>query len=290
MSAPLPRGARAPGRAAWVNGALVRGAEASLSLWDRGARDGQGLFETVRVYDGEPFAWELHLERLVLSAAILGFPVPAAPSVLLNAIGQVLDAEGLRDAVARLTITRGIAGGHPTRAGAWVEAEPVSARLWPGTRAGAARVRISRAPFEPGPLGAHKTTSRLAYALASDEARAAGADEALLLSPAGEVLEGASSNVFVVARGGVVTPPLARGILPGITRALVLGSCAARGLPAHEGALRLDDLLGADEVFLTNSVQEIVRVGTLDGHPLGDTGVARSLAEDHRRRRAGARG
>ena len=95
----------------------------------------------------------------------------------------MLSAEGLGDAVARLTITRGIPGGRPVRAGAWVEAEPLAARLWPGTRADGARVVCSRVPFEPGPLGAHKTTSRLAYALAGEEARAAGADEALRLVP-----------------------------------------------------------------------------------------------------------
>ena len=80
MTLPLPPGVRGPDKLACVNGSLVRGEDAVLSLWDRGARDGGAIFETVRVYAGEPFAWERHLERLVLSAAELGFPVPPSPA------------------------------------------------------------------------------------------------------------------------------------------------------------------------------------------------------------------
>ncbi|MEK7329699.1 MAG: aminotransferase class IV, partial [Candidatus Eisenbacteria bacterium] len=132
--------ARAPERTLWINGRLCRGDDAALSLFDRGARDGEGLFETLRVYDGRPFLWERHMERLVLSAAVLGFPVPASPVTLREALDQVLAADGLADAVARITVTRGIPGGRPTRTGAWVEVEPLAARLWRGTRAGAATV------------------------------------------------------------------------------------------------------------------------------------------------------
>lgn len=274
-ASPTPR---APGRVVWINGRLCRGDEASLSLFDRGARDGEGLFETVRVYGGHPFAWERHMERLILSAAVLGFPVPASPRVLRDALRQVLAEEGLTDAVARLTVTRGIPGGRPTRTGAWVEVEPLSGRVWSGTRSGAATVIVSKRPFEPGPLGAHKTTSRLAYHLAREEARVARADETLLVSPAGEALEGAVSNVFAVVRGEVMTPPLISGILPGITRALVLDLCGGAGLPARERPMSLADLRAADEVFLTNAVQEIVPVGMLDGRAIAGPATDRSVA------------
>src|SRR5258708_39015411 len=100
------------------------------------------------------------MARLVLAAANLGFPVPSAPSRLRHARAQVLAADGLSDAVARMTVTRGVAGGRPTRTGAWVEAEPLAGRLWHGARHGGVTVVISRRPFHPGPLGAFKTTSR----------------------------------------------------------------------------------------------------------------------------------
>jgi len=179
-------------------------------------------------------------------------------------------------------------GGRPTRTGAWVEVEPIPARLWRGTRAGAATLIVSRRPFEPGPLGPHKTTSRLAYHLAREEARGARADEALLVSPAGQVLEGAVSNVFAVSGGEVRTPPLASGILPGITRALVLRLCAAAGIPTREQTLTLADLRAADEIFLTNSVQEVVAVGGFDGHAPRGQGLSRRLLEAYRAEVAGA--
>jgi branched-subunit amino acid aminotransferase/4-amino-4-deoxychorismate lyase len=271
-----------PQRALWINGRLVRGEQATLSLFDRGARDGEGLFETIRIDAGHPFAWPRHMERLVLSAAVLGFPVPASPVVLRAAVDQVLAAEGLADAVARVTVTRGIAGGRPTMTGAWAEAEPLAARLWRGTRSGAATVVVSRRPFQPGPLGAHKTTSRLAYHLAREEARAARADEALLVSPDGQVLEGTVSNVFAVVRGEVLTPPLALGLLPGITRALVFPLCVSLGLVVRERTLALADLAAADEVFLTNSVQEIVPVGDLAGRPIAGRSVTLRLLAAYR--------
>ncbi len=278
------RVARLPERTLWVNGEFVKSDEAFLSLFDRGARDGEGLFETVRLYGGEPFLWEKHLERLVLSAAVLGFPVPPAPARLRHALAQLLAAEGLLDAVARLTVTRGIPGGRPTRTGAWMEVEPVTARLWAGARRNEATAVFSKVPFEPGSLGAHKTTSRLAYHLAREEARAARADEALLVSPRGELLEGAVSNVFVVRSGEVSTPPLASGILPGVTRATVIALCAELELPVREAVLTPEDALGADEVFLTNSVQEVVPIARLGSRVMPGRAIGERLLAAYRAR------
>jgi branched-chain amino acid aminotransferase len=283
MSLPLPPGARVPDRAVWLNGHLVRGQDAAVSVFDRGARDGGALFETLRCYAGRPFAWERHMERLVLSAAELGFPVPPSPIRLRAALDEVLAAEGLSDAVVRITVTRGIPGGKPVRTGAWLEAEALGGRLWVGARMrhpgdggpAGGRAILSQTPFSPGLLGRHKTTSRLAWDLAREEARAAGADEALLVSPAGEVLEGAASNLFVLrADGELMTPPLAADVLPGITRAVVLELCAGLGIRVHEATVPLDVLRRADEVFVTNSVQEVlpltrVEHRTIPGRALG---------------------
>jgi branched-subunit amino acid aminotransferase/4-amino-4-deoxychorismate lyase len=251
-------------------------------LFDRGARDGEGLFETLRLHSRRPFQWERHLERLVLSSAELGFPVMPSPVRLAEAIEQVLEAMRLTDAVVRITVTRGIPGGRPTRAGAWVEAEPLQRRLWAGTRALGARVGFSRLPFDPGPLGRHKTTSRLAYHLAREEARAARADEVILVSPAGQALEGSVSNLLAVVDGEVLTPPLSLGVLPGLTRAFVLEACAGLGIPAHERPLSAHELLGADELMLTNSVQQIVPVATLEGLPIRGREITLRLLEAYR--------
>ena len=289
MSLPVPPGTRLPDRAVWMNGRVVRGEAAALSVFDRGARDGGALFETLRVYGGRPFAWQRHLERLVLGAAELGFPVPAAPVKLREGIDALLAELGAADAVVRITITRGVPGGRPVRAGAWVDAETVGARLWPGTRRGAGSAIVSRSPFEPGWLGRYKTTSRLAWDLALEQARIAGADEVLLVSPAGGVLEGAASNVFVVVGGEVLTPPLSLPVLPGVTRAIVLELCAELGIRRRELAVTPEELRGAEEVFLTNSVQEVLPLARLDGRELPARSLGERLLAAYRERVAAGR-
>jgi len=257
---------RAPDRPVWCNGRIRRGADAALSLFDRGARDGLGLIETMRIEARRPLEWHAHLERLVLSCAEIGYPVPPPPALLAGAVAELLEAAGLDDATIRITVTRGIENLRPGRPGCWIDAHPLASRLWRGTRAGAATAMLSRRPFAPGPFGRWKTTSRMAYQQASDEARVARADEAILLSADGEVLEGATSNVFAVIGGEVVTPPLTTGILPGVTRATVLRLCAELGLPARERFLHEGALLRADEAFLTNAVQQVVPLASV-----GDT-------------------
>ena len=284
--APGPRRPAGPdsGRALWINGSIVRGAGVTISLFDRGARDGEGIFETLRVYRGEPLDWNRHMERLVLSAAELGFPVPPSPVRLRDALGELLRAEALEEAAARITVTRGVPGGRPTRTGAWIEAEPAAGRLWKGARGGEARAIFSKRPFHPGPLGRYKTTSRLAYSLAREEARAAGADEALLCGESGEVLEGATSNLFIVAGGEVRTPPLARAILPGIVRAWVLSACGRLGIPAREAEISREALAEADEIFLTNSIQEVVPLTVVADHPVPGREVGLALRNAYRER------
>jgi branched-subunit amino acid aminotransferase/4-amino-4-deoxychorismate lyase len=240
------------------------------------------------------------MERLAVSAAELGLPPPPAPSILIRVLERVLAAEQLTDAVARITVTRGVSTGSsyrrsgrgaeelPLRLGCWVEVEALEDRLWRGNRTGRAKVMYSRHPFEPGSLGRHKTTSRLAYDLAREEAQAEGADEALLVSPVGEVLEGTVSNVFAVFQGVIRTPPLASGILPGITRAWVIETSANLGLPIEESTICGDELLVAEEVFLTNSVQEVVPVVDLEGHPVPRQVIGDQLREAYHQAVSGA--
>lgn len=273
------RGAKAPDRVVWIDGQLLRGEAARVSLFDRGAHDGGAIFETFRVHGGHPFLWQKHLERMVLAAAELGFPVPPSPLTLRTALDATLEANALTDAVARITVTRGIAGGRPTRTGCWVEVEPVGGRLWRGTRTREGSVILSKRPFAPGVLGAYKTTSRLAYHLAHEEARAAGADETILLTHQGEVLEGSASNVFLHIDGEIATPSHHTGILAGITRAFALQACYDLGYRLRTSAMWRDELAIADEVFLTNAVQGIVSITSVGGRAVKTGGVAAQVRE-----------
>jgi branched-chain amino acid aminotransferase len=114
-----------------------------------------------------------------------------------------------------------------------------------------------------------KTGAHLSNVLAMREAREAGAHEALLLDRDGYVTEGASSNVFIVRGGRLVTPPLAAGILEGVTRGIVLELARAEGMPALEAALRPEDLASADEIFITSTAREVLPVTRLDGRAVG---------------------
>jgi branched-subunit amino acid aminotransferase/4-amino-4-deoxychorismate lyase len=276
---PAPDDPRFPGRPVWINGHLRRGSEASVSVFDRGARDGLALFETIRVEGRVPLDWHAHMERLVLAAAELAFPVPPSPDLLREGLTDLLAASVLDDAAVRLTISQGIPGIRPGRPGCWIDAEPLEGRLWRGARTGRAAAIVSRIAHVPGPFARYKTAHRLVHQRAGDEARAAGADEAILASAEGEVFEGAVSNVFCVRGGAACTPPVARGIIPGTVRAAVIREARAAGVPLREAPLTRDDLAAADEVFVTNALQLVVPLHALDGRELPSRAIGERLRE-----------
>jgi branched-chain amino acid aminotransferase len=248
----------------WLHDRLVAEGEARVSALDRGLLHGDGLFETMRCYDGQPAFWREHVERLHASARELGLAVPE----LLRPVRAVLDADGLRgDARVRITLTRGPGPfgelrGAPTLL---VTAEPVA--LPDGLHERGAAAIVSRHRVLSG-RPAMKSTSFQLHSLAKAEARAQGAWEALLPNEQGELAEGATSNLFAVQQGALLTPPLDAGCLPGVTRAQVLRLAPGLGLRAVERPLSLSVLRGADECFLTSSVAEVVPVVQVDARPV----------------------
>ena len=223
------------------------------------------------------------MERLMISAAELGFPVPPHPAVLREALTEVLAASALKDtqAAARLTITRGAPGRRPGHPGVWVEAQPLENRLWPGARTQSARVVYSRRVFDAGFLARYKTTSRLAYEICREEARASHADEVLLVDGHGRVLEGASSNVFAVIAGRLLTPPLSLPLLPGIARSVTLERARALGITASEAELTRDQLMSAEELIVTNALQQVVPVARLGARELPSRAIGLRLAASY---------
>jgi len=245
----------------WLDGALVDEEAARVSARDHGFLVGDGVFETLRVYVGEPFDLEEHLARLAESAAAMGLELGGHD--LARAARDVLEVNALADARMRITVTSGggpaglaRGGGPPT---VLVVAAPLTP--WPPTSSAiVSRVRRD----EHSPLAGVKTTSLAESVVALSEARAAGADEALLLNLAGDVCEATTANVFAVRDGVPVTPPLDSGCLAGITREHVLA------LGGEERALAPEDLRGADEAFLTSSTREVQPLVAIDGGPVGD--------------------
>ncbi len=265
----------------YVNGELVPEAEARLSVFDRAFLYGDSLFETLRVCQGRPFRWNQHLDRLQRSAAALGFRLPRAPNDLRRAARQLLEANHATDGLLRLTVTRGIgprgyspAGAHsPSVVMTLHEAPPLAPEPVPRWRVITSALRVVAADR----LAQHKTGNKLLQILARQEAEAAGADEALLLNTNGEVAEGASANLFWIRGPVVYTAPTAVGMLPGVTRAVLLEICAQQGITVKKRLIRGDQLHHADALVFTNSAHGVVEGHVLDHYEFPGSALVAQL-------------
>lgn len=265
-----------------IDGEIVPGERATISVFDRGFLYGDGVFEVFRTWGGVPVDLDAHLDRLFASATWLAL--------------RSIDRGRLADSVAR-TIAAAHGDDHRVRVVLTRGAGPASARLGelgPGRSIviveplPALREAVSLAivdwplPRRPGP--GHKTLAYLDHLVARELAAAAGADEAVRLDADGHVAECATANLFVVcAPGEVVTPPLA-GSLPGVTRAHVLALCADAGLAVREARLTPAQLACADELFVTSAVRGVVPVVRLDDRPRATGVTSRRVAELYARR------
>ena len=256
----------------WIqlNDQIVPEERAVVSVFDRGFMYGDGVFETMRAYQRRVFRLDDHLARLAASAAALKIRVPRTPPQIGDDIQRVLDRNGLADAVVRVAVSRGRGRRGPSTAGAetptYVLAtdtlpDDLRARQTTGIRLSLATIR--RVSPEALPAGA-KHANYLNSILALEEAAQTGADEAVMLNASLRVTECASANIFFVRRSCVCTPPTSVGILNGITRALVLDLARGAELATEESSFGMDSLLGADEVFVTNSVMGLCPVRTVD--------------------------
>ncbi|MCB9626669.1 MAG: aminotransferase class IV [Sandaracinaceae bacterium] len=253
-----------------INGEIFAETDAKISVFDRGFLYGDSVFEVYRTYDGIPFAETEHLERLARSAARLLIPLPVSLARLAEEATAAHRASGNDDSYLRVVVTRGsgpltydlTTAKDPTRV---IIVAPVPTVPESHYRDGVSvRVmQVSRPTDDPQAAGV-KASNYLANLLAVHEAKQAGAHEAIITGRGGEVLEGASSNIFVVRGGRLRTPRAEAGILAGITRATVLEAARTIGLPVDEEALFPGDLYDADEVFITSSIREVVPVVKVD--------------------------
>lgn len=260
-----------------IDGRPVAPEAAHVSVFDRGFLYGDSVFETIRTYAGRPFALDRHLQRLAQSAARVFIELPVGLEQLAREVESAIVGAGNAESYVRLTLTRGVGE---------------SLGLDPGLSRHALRVIIVT-PLKPPPAEAYrdgvsvvtyrtervtdhspaagaKVGNYLTAVLANREVRAAGAAEALIVDGRGRVVEGATSNVFVVEPDGtLVTPPEEDGILLGITRETVLSVAAELGVPLRFESLPLERVKGAAEVFVSSSIRELLPVVAIDGAPVG---------------------
>ncbi len=246
--------------AVYVNGDLLPPERAEISVFDHGLVVGDGVFETILVWNGRPFALRRHLARLERSAAGLRIPVPDR-ATLERAVADVVGAAGLERARLRVTVT---AGDGPLGSGR-LDSPPtlvVACDELGEPHESAAVAVVSWPRNERGALAGLKTTSYAENALALAEAARRGADEAIFANTAGQLCEGTGSNVFVVRNGALITPPLSAGCLAGVTRALVLEhhAGAERDLPIAQ--FRPDAI---EEAFLTSTLRGVQPITAIDG-------------------------
>jgi branched-chain amino acid aminotransferase len=249
----------------WVDGVLADEAHARVSPLDHGLMVGDGVFETMRVYDGVPFAYRRHLERLEHSANGLGL-APPDRGVVRAAAAAVLEANELTEARLRITLTGGLAplGSERGTAGTTLIVAAAAAKAWPPSEA---VVTVPWPRNERGATAGLKTISYAENVRALAYAHDKGATEAVFLNTRDELCEATGSNVFVVQEGVVRTPPADAGCLLGVTRALVLELAANLGLDTGEVTLERDALARADEAFLTSSTREVQAISAVDGQP-----------------------
>ena len=254
-------------------------AEATISVFDRGFLYGDSVYETLRTAGGHLVEMSRHLDRLRRSGLGIGLEIPFDDATLRAAVAETHAASGNPDSYVRVIVTRGTG---PLMLDPRVSTSPllvvvVQALQLPAPAAYevglAVRVvdvhKISARSLDPSLKTGNYLNSIQALRQATDNA----ASDAIMCSPQGTVAEGATSNVFMVRGGALLTPSLATGLLEGITRALVIRLAAELGIACAEATIWPDELRAADEVFLTSSVRGPMPVTTLDGQPVGGGGV-----------------
>lgn len=273
------------GELVYLNGKFVRFDEAKVSVWDRGFLFADAVYEVIRCYSGTPFRLEDHLERLFTGLRGLELDEGVSEGELAGAIFKLAkrEAERLgRDILIYIQVTRGAA---PRTHAFPVQTKPTVVMFVQAIQQmpNATRergVRVVTADDNRWGLCHIKGTGLLPNVLAKEKAKRQGAFEAIFIRD-GVVTEGSSSNVFAVIEGELLTHPL-DGILPGITRKTVIQLAREMSIPVVERAMRLEEVLKADEAFLTSSTIEIMPVAEIDGVPVGFGGpgpVTRSLYE-----------
>jgi len=268
----------------YLNGRLIPRSKAQLSPFDHGFLYGYGLFETMRAYDGHIFRLDRHLTRLRHSAESIGLAKRLTAFDLEAACTKTLEANKLKDARLRLTVSAGEGDMTPDPDTCSNPTILITARnLVPlppekyesGFKAALSYLRRNT----QSPLSRLKSTCYMENILARMAARAAGYDEAILLNEQDYLAEGSTTNIFLVSKGELVTPSLESGVLSGITREAVLEIAQAANIKTQERQVELKELIEAEEAFITNSVLELMPLTWFEGKPIG-TGKPGQLTKE----------
>ena len=259
-----------------VDGQLGSERDRLLSPLDQGFLFGASVYETVRTYDGVPFLVERHLKRLRESALALGIDIVESDETLTRRVYETLEDSGNAESSIRIVVSAGVGAidyrqGSTKKPTIVVVVRPLPPFPESLYKDGATASFVSIMRAGRGNLSPRiKSSNLLNNLMALRQAHERGAYEALMLNPQGEVCEGSMSNVFVVTDATITTPPISAGILEGITRELVVSIAREGGFELEERILLPDELLGANEVFITASSRQVVPIVKVDEQPIAD--------------------
>lgn len=259
----------------FMNGEYVKKEEATVSVFDHGFLYGDGIFEGIRVYNGNVFRLREHLERLYDSAKSIMLEIPHTPEEMERLVVEAVRKNDLRDAYIRLIVSRGVGdlGLDPEKCvgpNVIIIVDQVAIYSQELYENGLKIISVPTRRNVPDALNPKiKSLNYLNNILVKIEANQAGLSEALMMNADGYVAEGSSDNIFMVKRGIVYTPPTYLGALEGITRQAIMDICDRVGYTVKEEPFTRHDVYVSDEVFLTGTAAEVIAVVDVDGRTIG---------------------
>jgi len=260
----------------YLDGKFVDASEAKISVFDHGLLYGDGIFEGIRIYGGNVFRLDEHLERLEYSAKAIMLKLPLTRAEMAEAVCESCRQNSLMDGYIRLVVTRGIGdlGLSPwlcPKPSVFIIADKIALYPQEYYTKGLEIVTAPTRRMNPAALSpAVKSLNYLNNILAKMEARQCGALEAIMLNDQGYVAECTGDNLFIVHKGRILTPSSQQGALRGITRDTIFDIAKEIGVPVGEHELTRYDIWNADECFLTGTGAEVIPVVKLDGREVGD--------------------
>lgn len=259
----------------YLDGKFVDSADAKVSVFDHGLLYGDGVFEGIRLYGGNIFRLEEHLERLEYSAKAIMLQLPLSRAEIAEATCETCRQNGLTDAYIRLVVTRGVGdlGLAPwlcPKPSMFIIASKIALYPQEHYEKGLAIVTVPTRRINPAALPSTvKSLNYMNNILGKIEAKLFGALEAIMLNDQGYVAECTADNVFIVHKGEIITPAASQGALKGVTRSAIIDIAKELGIPVREADMTRYDIWVADECFLTGSGAEVIPVVKLDGREIG---------------------
>jgi len=258
----------------FLNDQLVTSDKALVSIHDTGLLHGVGLFETLRSYQGNIFALGDHLDRMFASAERLNISISQSRDEIADAAAGLLQANNLTDARLRITITPGNLNrhdsDHPCGTTMFITAVELTGYPPQMYKHGMTVIISSFKQNPDDPTAGHKTLNYFPRLLALQQAQQKKTGEAIWFTTTNRLAEACISNIFIVKDNVLLTPPLDTPVLPGITRQKVIELARNNEIPCHEKPIVIKDLLDAAEVFLTNSIMELMPVCHIEAHKVGN--------------------